>query len=41
MNVYTKNELASVKRKSSLLTSAGYFIVNIQKQASNFPSKTK
>lgn len=41
MNVYTKYELASVKRKATLLIPAGYFIVNTQKQASNFLSKMK
>lgn len=41
MNVYTKNELASVQRKISLLIPAGYFTVNKQKEASRFLSKLK
>lgn len=41
MNVCTKYELASVKRKTSLLIPSGYFIINTQKQVSNFLSKMK
>lgn len=41
MSIYTKYELASVKRKTPLLIPAGYFIVNTQKQVRDFLSKIK
>lgn len=41
MNVYTKNELASVQRKISLHIPAGYFTINKQEEASHFLSKLK
>lgn len=39
MNVITKYEPAPVKSRISLLISASYFIVNMQKQASHFLHK--
>lgn len=41
MNVYTKNELASVQGKISLLIPAGYFTANKRKEASSSLSKLK